>query len=219
MATRQRPKLEFPSRRAPEVPINLLPREVMGEQQTRRYFGYAAVGAVAIVALLVALSVLQHSRISSQQKLLENSQAQVTTLQTQVTRLAPFDQLNQVVQLKRQTLATALVGDVNWTRFLDDLDHRIPSGTSLSTLSLTGAAGTTPDGLPSYGTISFAGTVGSFPGLAVWLEAMNASTGMHFVYLGSGSKTPGQGVSFSATANITGSLLSGRCQTEASPCP
>jgi hypothetical protein len=39
------------------------------------------------------------------------------------------------------------------------------------------------------------------------------------VYLSNGSKGPGGVVSFSATANVTPSILSGRCQTETAPCP
>jgi Tfp pilus assembly protein PilN len=220
VGTKSRFKLDLPSRKAPEVPINLLPQEIVGEQRTKRYFGYATVGAIALVALLVLLSVVQHVRISSEQRALDQTQAQVATLQGQVGALAPYDQLKQSVEAKRTTLAAALVGDVSWTRFLDDLDKRIPGDSSLGSMTMTAAAGTTPDGQTSYGSVSYNGKVGSFPGLAGWLDTMSASTGLHFVYLGSGTKSDSSsGVSFSATAYITSSLLSGRCQTESAPCP
>jgi len=220
MATGTKFKLELPSRKVPEVPINLLPREVVGEQRTKKYFGYATVGALGLVLLLVLLSVLQHFKISSEQNTLKQSQARVTTLQGQVGALAPYDQLKRSVEARRATLATALLGDVSWTRFLDDLDHRTPSDSSLQSLSMAAATATTPDGQVSYGTIQYGGKVVDFPGLAGWLDTMSGSKSLHFVYLGTGSrndtKTP---VSFTATANLTAASLSGRCQTETAPCP
>src|SRR5207249_991716 len=115
-------------------------------------------------------------------------QAQVAALQTQIGGLAEFDKLKQSVDAKRLTLATALSGDVSWPRFLDDLDKRIPGDSWLSSLTLTAQAGTTPDGQPAIGTVSYAGFVGSFPGLAGWLDTMSAAKGLHFVYLGNGTK-------------------------------
>jgi len=219
MSVGTRFKLELPSRKTPTVPINLLPQELVGEQRTKRYFGYATVGALGLVLLLIVISVLQHLTINSEQTTLQQTQAQVSTLQGQVGTLAPYDQLKQTVDAKRQTLATALTGDISWTRFLDDLDHRIPADSSLASLTLTAAPGTSPDGQVSYGTVSYTGTVGTFPGLAGWLDTMSAAKGLHFVYLGTGSKTDTTPVSFTATANLTAAALSGRCQTEAAPCP
>lgn len=220
MAVGTKFKLERPSRKTPDVPINLLPQEIVGEQRTKRYFGYATMGAIGLVVLLILISVLQHMKISTEQTTLNQSQAQAATLQGQVGELAPYDQLKQTVDAKRLTLATALIGDISWTRFLDDLDHRIPGDSSLSSLSLSTTPGTTADGQTSFGTVQYSGTVGSFPGLAGWLDTMAASTGLHFVYLGTGSRTESSPrVTFTASANLTNAALSGRCQTEAAPCP
>jgi len=220
MATGTKLKLELPSRKVPEVPINLLPQEVVGEQRTKKYFGYATVGALGLVLLLVLISVLQHFKISSEQNTLKQSQARVTTLQGEVGALAPYDLLNRTVQARRGSLASALVGDVSWTRFLDDLDHRAPGDSSLQSLTMTAASATTPDGQVSYGTVQYGGKVSNFPGLAGWLDTMAGSKGLHFVYLGTGSRPdPGSPVSFTATANLTAASLSGRCQTETAPCP
>jgi Tfp pilus assembly protein PilN len=220
MATGTKLKLDLPSRKAPDVPINLLPQEVVGEQQTKRYFGYATVVGIALVFVLIAITVAQRISIHSAQNSLNQTQAQITTLQGQVGALAQFGQLKQTVDAKRQTLATALTGDISWTRFLDDLDHRMPGDSSLSTLTLTAQSGTTPDGQISYGTVQYNGTVKDFPGLAGWLDTMAAGRGLHFVYLGSGTKSDQNGVvTFTASANLTSVALSGRCQTETAPCP
>ncbi len=220
MAIGTKLKLELPSRKQPEVPINLLPREIRGEQKTKRYFGYATIGAIALVALLVILTIAQRVQISTEQNTLNEAQARVSALQTQVAALAVYGQLKATVDTKRQTLGTALLGDVSWTRFLDDLDHRIPGDSTLSSLSLSATQATTPDGQVAYGTVQYSGQVKDFPGLAGWLDTMAGARGLHFVYLGSGSKTAGTGtVTFSATANLTSAALSGRCQTETAPCP
>jgi Tfp pilus assembly protein PilN len=223
MPTGTKLRLELPSRKTPEVPINLLPQELVGEQRTKRYFGYATSVAIGLVVLLILVSVLQHIKISSEQNTLEQVQAQVTTLQGQVGALAPYAQLKATVDAKRHTLATALVGDVSWTRFLDDLTHRMPGDSSLTTLSLSATTGTTPDGQVSYGTVQYNGVVKDFPGLAGWLDTMGAARGLHFVYLGSGTKASQQNgantVTFTASAFLTSSALSGRCQTETAPCP
>src|SRR5438093_12836304 len=93
-------RFELSTRRAPEVPINLLPQEVVGEQRTRRYFGYAVLGSITLVVLLVALSVVQHLAVNKQQRDLAASQAQVAALQTQIGGLAEFDKLKQSVDAK-----------------------------------------------------------------------------------------------------------------------
>ena len=220
MASGTRLKLELPSRKAPDVPINLLPQEVVGEQQTKRYFGYAAADAIGLVLLLFVITVAQRISIHNAQNTLNQTQAQVTSLQGQVGALAQYGELKQTVDAKRQTLATALQGDVSWTRFLDDLDHRMPGDSSLSSLTLTAQPGTTPDGQVSYGSVQYNGTVQDFPGLAGWLDTMAAARGLHFVYLGSGTRSATNvPVGFTASADLTSAALSGRCQTETAPCP
>jgi hypothetical protein len=58
------------------------------------------------------------------------------------------------------------------------------------------------------------------PGLANWLDTMSGIKGLQFVYLGSGSKgKDGDVVAFNASAFLTDSMLSQRCQGEGSQCP
>jgi hypothetical protein len=87
---------------------------------------------------------------------------------------------------------------------------------------MSAQAGQTPEGDPSLGTAKYTGFVKSFPGLSGWLTRMEALEGLKFVYLNSGTKQAVGGtqvVSFTADANLTPSMQSGRCQGENAPCP
>jgi Tfp pilus assembly protein PilN len=127
--------------------------------------------------------------------------------------------MEQQIITTRRTLAAALLGDVAWTKFMTDLSQTIPGDSWVSSLSLSATPGTAADGTTSYGTAQYSGSVTSFPGLAGWLTSMSHLSGLHFVYLGNGTKGQNGVVTFSATANLTPSILSERCQTETSPCP
>jgi Tfp pilus assembly protein PilN len=209
-------------RPAPEVPVNLLPPQIQADQRSRRTFGFAVVGAVVLLVLLVAITVIQHMQIGDAEQTLKRSRAEAATLQSKVSSLHQYEALQLSVDQTRQTLATALTNDVAWSRFLDDLDTNIPSDSWLTSLNMTATPGTTPDGELALGTAQYSGVVRTFPGLAHWLDTMNGIKGLHFVYLSNGNKSSNGGastVTFSATANLTDSMLSGRCQQEDSPCP
>jgi Tfp pilus assembly protein PilN len=201
------------------VPINLLPSEVRADQRMRRVFNGVAVLAGIIVLVLVIVSVMQHRAVNSAKHDLAVETEHANQLTTQVTALAPYGQMEAQVLSTRRTLAAALLGDVQWTKFMTQLSDAIPSDSWIENVALTAQPGTTPDGAVSYGTATYNGKVTSFPGLAGWLSAMAKVSGLHFVYLGNGTKDASGVVSFSATANITPSILSGRCQTETAPCP
>jgi Tfp pilus assembly protein PilN len=202
-----------------DVPINLLPAEVQAEQRMRRVFGGAAFGAATLILILILLSVLQNRTISNTKRDLATERATAARLQTQVGSLQAFGQMEARILATRQALGAALVGDVAWTRFMSDLSQTIPADSWVQSLSLSATPGTSPAGVPHFGAAQYSGFVTSFPGLSGWLSSMAKLRGLHFVYLGSGSKGEGGVVSFSASANLTQSILSGRCQTETAPCP
>ena len=203
-----------------DVPINLLPAEIRADQRLRRLLNGALGAAALIVVLLIALTVMQRLAVSHAKRDLAAATAEATRLQGEVTALAPYGQMELRLRSTRQSLAAALLGDVAWTRFMTDLSQTIPGDSWTTNLTLTAVLGTSQDGSQTYGTASYGGKVTSFPGLAGWLQSMAKLKGLNFVYLSSGSKEGNTGVvTFSANANITPSMLSGRCQTETAPCP
>ena len=202
------------------MPINLLPAEVRADQRMRRAFNGVLGTAGIIVLILALLSVMQHRAVSSAKHDLALATAQANQLQIQVNGLQTYGQMEAQILTTRKTLAAALLGDVAWTKFMSDLSSTIPGDSWLTNVVLNAQTGQAQDGTTSFGTATYAGSVTSFPGLAGWLSAMSKLSGLHFVYLSNGTKSPGTGVvTFSATANITPAILSGRCQTETAPCP
>jgi Tfp pilus assembly protein PilN len=202
-----------------DVPINLLPAEVRADQRMRKLFNGALFAAGVVVLLLLAITALQRKAVSDAKHDLAVQTARATQLQGQVGSLSSFGAMEARILSTRHSLATALVGDVAWTRFMTDLSRTIPNDSWVSSLSLNAVPGTAADGVLSYGTAQYSGSVASFPGLSGWLTAMAKLNGLHFVYLGSGTKGAGGIVTFSANANLTPAILSGRCQTETAPCP
>lgn len=205
-----------------QIPINLLPGEIRARQRMRRILAGLGMGAVGVVVLLGLITFLQRQAISNAEGELRAEQAEASRLRAEVEALRPFEQLQLSIDQSRASLATALTGDIAWSRFTADLATNIPGDSWLTSLSLTAAPGQSPDGLPSFGTVQYSGFVSSFPGLSGWLNTMDGLEGLQFVYLGSGTKQDSEGrevVSFSATANLTEPMLSGRCQQEGARCP
>ena len=206
------------TQRPDEISINLLPQDVRSTQKTQRWFQFALAGAITIVVILAAILVFYRLQIAHQEDILRDEQARAAELRTQVEALRDIEILKTQVDSARLTLAAALAGDINWTKFLDDLDANHPGDASLASVSVTSTVGTTPLGEPSLGTVQYSGEVGNMPGLASWLDTMSEITGQRFVYLSNGAKAEDR-VTFSATSHLTEQMLSGRCTQEGSKCP
>lgn len=211
-----------------DVPINLLPPEVLARQRMRKVFTGLLVGLGAVGLVLIALTLLQLNSLRTARNELTFQQAEAAKLQTQVNALSEFGQMQARIDGSKAALASSLKNDVAWSVFLADLAVTMPDDASLSGLSMTAVVGTTPEGQPSLGTVKYQGTVRTFSGgrrlsveagLAGWLTRMAELKGLRFVYLNNGSKAEGGEVSFAADAHLTETMLSGRCQGVNAPCP
>lgn len=215
MAVRTRPRSE--------VQINLLPPQIQARQRVRRAFRLAIGGAAVLGAILLAVTVLQRLQIADERETLSQEQAKAASLTAKVTELKDFDILRTASEESQKVLAVALTNDVSWSRFLDDLDTVIPGDSWVGNLAMTAKPGQTALGESSLGTATYQGFVTSMPGLATWLDTMEKLDGLRFVYLSDANKQGADGgpevVSFSASAHLTESMLSGRCQKEGALCP
>ncbi len=216
MAVRTRPRSE--------VQINLLPQQIQARQRVRRAFRLAVAGAVVLGAVLLGVTVLQRLQIAEERENLQAEQTKAAALGAKVTELKEFDTLRTSADETQKVLAVALTNDLSWSRFLDDLDTVIPGDSWVGNVTMTAKPGQTALGESSLGTATYQGFVTSMPGLANWLDTMESLDGLRFVYLSSANKqSAGEGgpevVSFSASAHLTESMLSGRCQKEGALCP
>lgn len=208
--------------RKPEVPVNLLPPQIRSEQRKQRTYRMVVTGVVVFGVLLLAVTALQRFQINDKENTLREQRAQAASLKSQVDDLKEFDDLQTTIDQNRKILATALLNDVAWSRFLDDLDQNIPSDAWVTGLNLSAKTGATPLGDPSLGTVEYQGYVMSFPGLSGWMNKMEDLEGQQFVYLSTGNKVDLAGqkvINFTANSHLTPSMLSGRCQQEGAQCP
>jgi Tfp pilus assembly protein PilN len=206
------------TRKREDVSINLLPQDVRSTQRTQRYFQFALVGAIAIVVVLIALLVMRRMEISHQEDILREETAKAASLQRQVDALRDVEILKANIDATRAVLAGALAGDINWAKFLDDLDSNWPGNATLTSVSVTAAPGTTPLGDATFGSAQYSVKTETMLTLADWLDTMSEISGLQFVYPASASKGD-DGVSFSASAHLKQEMQSGRCQGEGSKCP
>lgn len=201
--------------------INLLPPEYRARRRGRRIVRIAVAAGVAVLLFLGMVLLIQRGTISNEEDELQRLQDQAAQLRTQVAALQEFGDLKNQIDEKEQALSVALENDIAWSKFLNDLSLIIPDDSWLTNLSLSSAPGQAPSGEQSFGTTSFQGFVFDFPGLAGWLTRTAQIDGLTFVYLTNGTAQELSGqevVTFGANANLTDSLLSGRCQ-EDNPCP
>ena len=203
-----------------DVTINLLPSDIKTKQTTEQRFRIAVGAVIGLVVVLGIVTVFIRMQIASAERHLRDEQAKAADLQTQVAALHEYQEMKDTIDGTKTVLAAVLLNDVSWTRFLDDLDTHIPEDSWLTSITVNATPGVTPLGDASLGTVQYSGSVKSMPGLANWLDTMSGIKGLQFVYLGSGSKGKGDGVvTFSASAHLTSSMLSQRCQGEGSQCP
>ncbi|MEA3057128.1 MAG: hypothetical protein QOD30_2560, partial [Actinomycetota bacterium] len=112
------------------------------------------------------------------------------------------------ITTRRQTVATALTGDVAWTRLIQEVATVLPNDVWLT--SFTGVRGTL--GVP--GTVSFAAMGFDHTSTAHWLIRTGGLPSINGLWVPSSAKsTAGSGhsiVTFSSTAQLTTAAQSSR---------
>ena len=205
--------------------VNLLPPDVRGRQRTRRLTMIVAGVAVVAVVLLMLVYFLQNSRLMSAQRDLQAQEATNQSLQTKISGLQQFAQLQQAVSQKQAIVSTLLSQQVLWSGVLRDLSMVIPGQLSLSSASgiLSVAANPAP-GAPAgtagpstiVGNIQFQGESFDYPTVALWLTRLEQVKGWVNPWVSTASKTDVNGVTivqFSGTVDLTGdAAVSGRPQ-------
>jgi len=167
--------------------VNLLPAEVKQRQRTRRATGLIVSGAVAVVALLFLLFVMQSARLGKAQDELAAQQQANAGLQSQIADLQKYADLKAQVSAKQAVVAEALQNEVLWSGALRDVSMVIPGNMWLVSMTGTvtvptgsapvpGTVGTGPDaGL--VGNVQFTGSALTQPTLSEWLKRLSKVDG------------------------------------------
>src|SRR5260370_4707998 len=85
-----------------EVPINLLPSEVLADQRLRRVFNGALVGAALIILLLLSLTIMQRRAVNGAKHDLAVETAHAAQLQTEVGSLQSSGQMETKILSTRR---------------------------------------------------------------------------------------------------------------------
>lgn len=202
--------------------INLLPPEIAARRRARRQGAALVFALLGFVALLVALFVLRQAELNRQRDRLEQAQAEVQALEAERRDLQEFADLETTLRRKEATLATAMAGDIAWSRLLIELSMIIPGDAWLSAFSGAAAPPTetppagAPVAAPRLGSLTFTATTFDFPGVARWITRLQEMNSLQNIWVPTATKgTIGTRtvVNFSSTADLSEDSASGRFQT------
>lgn len=211
--------------------INLIPPEIAARRRVRQQNSMLGVVFFVFLLLLTAIWFVRNGQLKDEQARVDVAQAEVEALEVQVAALQEFAQLEQTVKQKQQTLATAMVDDVAWSRLLIELSMIIPgdswitafTGAASSPTSAppTGPAPTVVTAGPKLGILTFTAiTVGDFPGVAKWITRLQELKSLQNIWVPSAAKSELAGrdtVDYSSTADLSKDSASGRYQQGGTP--
>jgi Tfp pilus assembly protein PilN len=193
-------------------PINLLPPEVAEERTRRRRSGLVIVAAIAYVVLLAAGVFYWNTRVSAARAEVDAQDEINATLQGEVTSLADAGLLQAEFAARADLVRGALVNDVDWGIFLNDLARLLPPRVWVESFS-----GTVPQFASAeiVGEVSFNGVGFDFPDISAWLRALGseAFAGLTGPWVSTASESAiGEEsvVTFSSTAVLTAAAVTDR---------
>jgi Tfp pilus assembly protein PilN len=175
--------------RVAELPrVNLLPPEIAQASRLRRLqimLGIALLGVLGLIAMLFLWASGQVTTASDQ---LVVVQTEGSALEAQVADYAEVPRVNAEVKASEDGLVVAMLPEIRWSFFLNDMSLTIPSSSRLVSLDAVNTASAVQiDGVPvdvaadpaqvSMGTVTFASKTNSFDAVASWLQSLARQKG------------------------------------------
>lgn len=153
--------------------VNLLPPDILQGQRYRRVTGLVALAGLAIIGLIILFYLLQVGRLASVNSDIDAQQATNAQLNTEITDLSKYENLQAEAQQQQQLLNDAYAGEVSYSGLMMDMSRVIPSDSFLSALSVTtpGATASTTT-TPTTTTTQFIGSMTS-SGEAIGFETLS----------------------------------------------
>jgi Tfp pilus assembly protein PilN len=195
-------------------PINLLPPEVSQERSRRRRIGLLVLAGIVYVLLLVAGVFYQNHRVSLARADVGVQEDANDLLVAQVASMADAGALQADFEAKKLLVQQALVNDVDWGIFLNDLARFLPERIWVESFNGSIVEGESPE---VVGQVTFSGVGFDYPDISEWLRTLDTAgfqgiTGP-WVSTASESAIGDQDVvSFSSTAVLTTGAVSDRAQ-------
>jgi Tfp pilus assembly protein PilN len=208
---------------APVPRVNLLPPEVLERRRFRAVKWRLAFAFALVIAHVAGATVWSQLQVRQARSDLAGTRARTTELHQQEGEYVQVPFTLAAVQSAEVARATAMGTDVLWYRFLNDVALAMPATVSLNTMKVSLAAeGSTTGtlGATGIGTVEIAGTAGSYPAVASWMDSISGVNGMQAVTLRSATReatTAGEDptVTFTAQLLVTEAALSHRYDKKA----
>lgn len=208
--------------------IDLLPVAYAERRRERRSrFGVIVMTLVLLLGLLLYYFYLG-SQVNQAEDELAGIKSRNAALQTQITELQRFADLDAEVNAKRTALITVFAGDIDWPAIMTEVAMVVPGEVWLD--SLTASAGATEGAAPAasetnpirlsnktpVGRVAFsANSASCMPGVAKWLIRLATVEEFEAAWLGSAAEPdsrPGcePPVTFDSTLELNDKALSHR---------
>jgi Tfp pilus assembly protein PilN len=207
--------------------IDLLPATYAEHRRERRTLAMIIGAGLVLLLLLVAYWFMLGGQVADAESDLAAAQQRNSQLQTQITELQRFADLEAEVQAKETALKSVMNGDIAWPSVLTEIAMVIPGEVWLT--ELTASAGLTEGATPvgtetaavrvagdqSMGRIQFQGSSLTMPGVSKWLIRLAGTRGFSAVWLNSaketqGSETESVVIEFDSTIELNEKTLSKR---------
>lgn len=193
---------------APDIRVNLVPKEIARKARARRQrVGVAGLG-LALLAALGAGVVVQDARVATAQEEVDEEQARLAALTAEERALQEFAVLDGERAALVVTIASALGGQVEVAGVLQDVAAVLPADTALEALSVN----TTVQREGALGAVQATGqtTNGHAPGLERLLISLEKVDAFHDLYFGSSRAAEDGVVDFDLDFVLGPEVLSGR---------
>lgn len=194
--------------------INLLPREIAERRRARQVTIFLGIAAMALVAILGLVFLIQTARLAGERSRLEATERQTTVLQRRVAQLQNFADLEQTLRTKEDLLGRLTTDEVRWSVLLADISLVIPSEVWLTNFSGSvqppAAGPTAPGPTLAIGTIQASGMGFSHLDVAKWLTRLAEVREFVFPYLSLTAKSDQGGqvlVQFNSSVQLSDAAL------------
>lgn len=191
--------------------VNLLPREILQGQKTKRLTLMVIVAGAVVLALIIGFFLLQGTRLGSVNDDIAAQQQQNQQIQDQIDGLQRFEDLQVQAQQKESLLNAAYAGEVAMSGLLMDLSRVIPGDEYLTSFSVTLQTTAPTDttgvttGTTFVGTMSADGEAIGFNTLSVWLTRLEQVQGWANPWMSniSALDAPPDSYTFSTSVDLT----------------
>jgi Tfp pilus assembly protein PilN len=183
-------------------PINLLPARYQPARASgqRPGIGYAAIGALAVLLVMVLLYVITNNGINDAKDKTAKAQAEQQEAQVRIGQLQAYGDFAQLRQTREAAVRGVAQLRFDYERLMREMALVLPHDTYLTTFSATGtgAAATSGSASANGPAVTVNGCAPSHPGVATAIVRLRKLHNVVDVELGSSTK--GGGASDSATA-------------------